>query len=443
MGGAQCGLPFVASGHVLNIHTGFIGVNVTSLATGTTADRRFRPACKGPHSTAAVLCASAVLGALCLPAGAMAADDTFNLTVGQVFQFDDNVYRVAPGRRPFGQSPSDRISITSLRADFDRQYSLQRVRASADFARIGFERFDTLNYDTQGGELRWDWALGRRLTGRLSFDQSQSARDLADVGGSRSSIGTSRSLQFSGDYWWHPDWSIGAGVERFSSTYSDVASQTSDYEALRPELRLTYRPRSGNQIALVGRFTDGTYPNRQAGVLSDDGFKQTDLQLSGRWQLTGHSRLNGYAGVTRRQHPNLTYRDYTGPTGRLTYDWTPTGKLAVSATMRREIGARDDLFDNFVVTRAASITPSWAVSGRVLMQGTVEWRERDFRGDPGLLSGGQSRDDITRSYSLSLNYTPIDPLRLAVSVGRYRRLSDDPNANYTANVGTVSAQYQF
>ncbi|WP_391527489.1 XrtB/PEP-CTERM-associated polysaccharide biosynthesis outer membrane protein EpsL [Denitromonas ohlonensis] len=384
-----------------------------------------------------------MLGALLLPAGAMAADDTFSLTAGQVFQFDDNVYRVAPGVRPFGQSQSDRISITSLRADFDRQYSLQRVRASANFARIGFQRFDTLNYDTQGGELRWDWALGRRLTGRLSVDQSQSARDLADVGGSRSSIGTSRSLRFSGDYWWHPDWSVGAGIERFSSTYSDVASQTSDYEALRPELRLTYRPRSGNQIALVGRFTDGTYPNRQAGVLSDDGFEQTDLQLSGRWQLTGHSRLNGYAGVARRQHPNLTYRDYTGPTGRLTYDWTPTGKLAVSATLRREIGARDDLFDNFVVTRAASFTPSWAVSGRVLVQGTVEWRKRDFRGDPGLLSGSQSRDDITRTYSLSLSYTPIDPLRLAVSIGRYRRSSDDPNAGYTANVGTVSAQYLF
>lgn len=422
---------------------GFIGVNVTSLATGTTADRRSGPACQGRDPTAAALCVGAVLGALLLPAGAMAADDTFSLTAGQVFQFDDNVYRVAPGVRPFGQSQSDRISITSLRADFDRQYSLQRLRASANFARIGFQRFDTLNYDTQGGELRWDWALGHRLTGRLSVDQSQSARDLADVGGSRSSIGTSRSLRFSGDYWWHPDWSVGAGIERFSSTYSDVASQTSDYEALRPELRLTYRPRSGNQIALVGRFTDGTYPNRQAGVLSDDGFEQTDLQLSGRWQLTGHSRLNGYAGVTRRQHPNLTYRDYTGPTGRLTYDWTPTGKLAVSATLRREIGARDDLFDNFVVTRAASFTPSWAVSGRVLVQGAVEWRKRDFRGDPGLLSGSQSRDDITRTYSLSLSYTPIDPLRLAVSIGRYRRSSDDPNAGYTANVGTVSAQYLF
>ena len=387
-------------------------------------------------------CVLAGLGAP--PALAIGADDTFTLSASQVFQFDDNVYRVAPGVRPFGQSPGDRISVTSFRAGFDRQYSRQRLRASADFARIGFERFDSLNYDTQGGELRWDWALGRLLSGRLSFDQTQTARDPADVGGSRSSIVTSRSTQFSGDFWWHPDWSVGAAIERYTATYSDAASQASDYEALRPELRLTYRPRSGNQIALVGRFTDGSYPNRQPNVLSDDSFEQTDLQLSGRWQLTGHSRLSGYAGFTRRQHPNLTNRDFSGPTGRLTYDWTPTGKLALSATVRREIGARDDLFDNFVVTRAASITPSWAVSARVLMQATAEWRERDFRGDPGLLSGSAASDgDITRTYTLSLNYSPIDPLRLGVSLSRYRRTSDSATAEYTANVGMVSAQYQF
>lgn len=381
--------------------------------------------------------------ALLAPTGASADDDTLAVSVSQVFQFDDNVYRVAPGRRPFGQSPDDRISITALRVDFDHAYGRQRLRASADTARVGFERFDSLNYDTRGGELRWDWALGPRWTGRLSVDQQQSARDLADVGGSRSSISTSRSQQFSGDFWWHPDWSVGAGIERLSVAYSDNASQSSDYEALRPELRLTYRPRSGNRISLIGRFTDGNYPNRRPGLLTDDGFEQTDLQLSGSWQVSGHSRLSGYAGLTRRRHPNLTYRDYTGPTARLSYDWTPTGKLSVAATVRREIGARDDLFDNFVVTRAATIAPAWAVSGRVLLQGSFEWRERDFRGDPGLLSGGASRDDITRSYALSLMYTPIDPLRLALSWSRHRRISDDPDGQYTANVGMVSAQYRF
>lgn len=383
--------------------------------------------------------------AMLMPMGAMAADDALAVSVSQVVQFDDNVYRVAPGRRPFGQSPDDRISITALRADFDREYGRQRLRASADVAHIGFERFESLNYDTRGGELRWDWALGHRWTGRLSVDQQQSARDLADVGGSqsRSSISTSRSQQLGGDFWWHPDWSFGAGIERLSVAYSDSVSQVSDYEALRPELRLTYRPRSGNRIALVGRFTDGSYPNRRPGLLSDDGFEQTDLQLSGSWQVSGHSRLSGYAGLSRRRHPNLTYRDYIGPTGRLRYDWTPTGKLSLAATVRREIGARDDLFDNFVVTRAATIAPAWAVSGRVLLQGSFEWRERDFRGDPGLLSGGASRDDITRSYALSLMYSPIDPLRLALSWSRHRRISDDPDGQYTANVGMVSAQYRF
>ena len=146
----------------------------------------------------------------------------------------------------------------------------------------------------------------------------------------------------------------------------------------------------------------------------------------------------------RRRHPNLTYRDYAGLTGRLTHLWLPTGKLSVSTVVRREIGARDDLVDNFVVTRALSLSPTWSVSPRVALQGRVEWRERDFRGDPGIINIAlASQNDRTRIFNVGAYYTPIDALRLSLSYSQQVRDSDLASASYTARVASFSAQYTF
>ena len=376
-----------------------------------------------------------------------AEGDSFTLSLSQSFQYDDNIYRLSDGVQPFGSEPrGDRVGLTGLRAAFDRRYSLQQIHASADVTRVRFDHWDRLDYETTGARAIWDWALGKRWSGRLRASQDETARDFADTGatGSETSISRQRTLTADANYWWHPDWSAGAGVERFSNRYSDPASGASEYDADIVEARFIYRPRSGNQIALVGRFTDGDYPNRQAGVVADDGFRQTDWRLRGHWQATGHSLITGYLGLSRRRHPNLTARDYTGPTARLEYTLTVSQKLSVTAIARREIGAREDLVDNFVVTRALSLAPAWQPLHRIGVQGRLEWRKRDFRGDPGLIAGTfPARDDVSRNANLSVVYTPVDPLRLSVSYAYLRRDSDLASEEYTARVATFSVDYTF
>ena len=390
----------------------------------------------------------ALAGASLVLASAALADsaDAFNISISQALQHDDNLYRLADGMQPFGTGPrGDTISITSLSARFDRRYSLQTLSASVDLARVGFDTWDSLDYSTRGGRVRWDWAVGKRWTGLLSVRQDETARGFEDVSTRReSSINRQRAVAAEANYWWHPDWAGGLGFEDFSSTYSDAASQTSDYEARIGKVKLTYRPRSGNTLALVGRLTDGDFPRRQPGILSDDGYRQTDWRVEGAWQLTGHSQLNGYLGFTRRRHPNLSFRDYAGITGRLTHVWSPTGKLGVTTVLRREIGARDDLIDNFVVTRALSVAPVWSLSARVTLQGRVEWRERDFRGDPGIVNAALvSQNDRTRFTSLAAFYTPIEALQLSLSYTLQSRDSDLPSGDYAARGAALSAQYTF
>ena len=383
-----------------------------------------------------------------LAGGAQGADpaDALNFYISQSFQHDDNIFRLPDDVKPFGNGQrDDNIAITSFSALFDRVYSRQRLTASLDVSRVGFAHWSDLDYTTKGAAAGWDWALGSRWTGGLSARQEEVARDFADVGSSRreTSINRRRTLDASADYWWHPDWAAGVGFERYTSAYTDKASERSDYRASTPEISLTYRPQTGNRLSLKARFTDGEYPNRVASAVADEGYRQTDVRLTGNWQLTGHSLVSGYLGYTRRRYRDLDVRDFSGATGRLQHDWAATGKLSLRTTLRREIGAREDLTDNFVVTKAFSLAPTWAPTTRIAFQGSWEWRKRDFGGDPGLVIDVPEQDDVTRVARLSVSYTPIDNLNLSLSHTRSARHSDRPANEYEADVSAISAQYSF
>lgn len=378
----------------------------------------------------------------------MAADpaDAFNVYINQSFQHDDNLYRLPDGVKPFGDGQrEDTLSITSFSALFDRVYSRQRLYAGVDLAVVRFQEYGDLDYDTKGGNLGWDWSVGSRWSGKLVFKQDELARDFSDVRTStrETSINTQRIVDTEADFWWHPDWAVGVGYERRESEYSDEASQRSNYEASTPEVSLTYRPATGNRLSLRARFTDGDYPDRTANVVADEGYKQRDLRLRGYWRLTGASRVSGYVGYTDREYRNLEVRNFSGMTGRLQHDWSITGKAQLKTVVRRELGAREDLTDNFVVTKAVSLAPSWAATSKISLHGLMEWRQRDFGGDPGLVTGAPEQDDVTRVLRLSMSYMPLDQLNVSVSHTHSTRTSDRSSNEYAADVTSLSAQYSF
>jgi len=389
---------------------------------------------------------ASVMAGVAAPVCAADQADALNLYISQSFQRDDNIFRLPDGVSPYGDGQrDDLISITSFSALFDRVYSRQRLYASLDVTRVGFDEWRDLDYTTKGGSLGLDWALGSHWSGGLSVKQDEVARDFADIGGTRRESSINRRLTFdaSADYWWHPDWAVGVGLERYRSTYSDRASAGSDYNASIPEISLTYRPQSGNRLSLKYRHTNGEYPNRTTTDFNDEGYRQSDLRLAGSWKLTGHTSLSGYLGYTRRNYQHLAVRDFSGMTGRLQHDWSLTGKLSLRTTLRREIGAREDLTDNFVVTKSFSVAPTWTATTRISLQGSWEWRRRNFGGDPGIVTGVSEQDDTTRMLRLSVSYMPIDNLYLSLSHTHTARSSDRPANEYADDTNAISAQFSF
>lgn len=385
---------------------------------------------------------------LVLAGGAQAEDpaDAFQLFIAQALQADDNLFRLPDGEQPFGDQPrGDLLWITSLAGQFDRVYGRQHLSAKASLRHIRYTEYGYLDYTGADGRAAWDWTLGKRWNGVLSYAQTQAQQNFGDTGNTDRSIATTRRLVAEARFMAGADWALVGGLERLSSSYDeDDVAQGSDYTENGARLGLLFQPASGNRLELYYRHGRGDYPHRDAKTSPVTGYDQDLVQGAGSWRVTGHSTLSGNLGYTWRAYPDQPSKDFEGVTGRLTWDWRPTGKLAGSLGLRREIGAQEDLVANYVVTEALTLQWLWQATGKVGVRARGEWRSRDYGGDPfGLGSAQAAREERTRVLGLGLGYTPLRGLDLGADVSQDHRDANGTTAGYDAMVLLVSAQYAF
>jgi len=379
-----------------------------------------------------------------LPAGAAELqserEEGFGVRLSQSVRWEDNVFRLPDGERPVdGGSKSDRTSRSSVGVTFDHMYGLQRLVAALDVVRRSYAEHDELDSTTKSGVLRWDWATGKQWTGTAQLLRREAPRSFDDIDRRVRSINTLQRAGVSADYWLHPDWSILAGAERTRSRYSDERSAASEYDETAVEAGAGFRPKSGNRLSLVLRSADGEYPNRTATATRDREYTQRDVRLRGDWTLSGISKLSGYAGYTDREHPTVSSLDFSGPTGRLAFDWRPTGKLSFQVVARREIGSEHEVVDNFVLTRGLGLEAAWATSDKVTLIARAERVKRDH-GDRSLSSLDEDR---RRTYGLSVDYQPLRTVTLGASALRVERSAEGSAFDYTANIYGVDLKLEF
>ena len=230
-----------------------------------------------------------------------------------------------------------------------------------------------------------------------------------------------------------------------SNRYSGTLREISEFDSLGMDVGLAWTPRSGNRLSLSYRDTDGQNINRPRTAGSTRDYRQRELRLTALWMLTGATRMSGYLGQTRRSYDLAPERDFSGLTGRITFDWAPTDKMSIAATIRREIGAEQDLIATFAVTEAFSVKPVWRVTEKITLEGMYERLRRDLRGDTGavpteLVAG---RGTVRSQYGLSLSYQPIDALVLGVEYRRRQRSTDNRLRDYSVDSASVSARFAF
>ena len=369
--------------------------------------------------------------------------DVLVLTMSQALTREDNLYRLADGVQPQLGDREDLVSRTRVGAQLRKRIGLQHLSAGIGLSMHRYRESDHLDFEGVDLDGRWDWAYGRLWEGRLSLLQRQALSGFDDFQGQQRSINTYRQGRFLADRRVAPEWVVGAGATVVASDYSGDTRPTAEYDAYGASLRAGYRGRAGNQLTLSLRRSQGDYPNRSASRLSDSSYQQDDLQLDGRWLLGGATTLSGYVGYTGRRYDFADNRDFNGATGRLELDWAPTAKLAINAMLRRELGAQEDLVDNFVVTDSLLVRPRWAATDKIDVSTSFELRRRDFGGDPGLVSDAQDRSETLRRLGLSASLRIRRTITLGASLGWEERDGDTPDRDFEARRMSLSARLAF
>ncbi|MFC5768678.1 XrtB/PEP-CTERM-associated polysaccharide biosynthesis outer membrane protein EpsL [Thauera sinica] len=372
--------------------------------------------------------------------------DALNFELSQTFYYDSNLYRLPDGfAAPKGER-HDTVSITTAGIVFDRAYSRQRLRASLAMSSNRYAVHDDLDYDSPAAQLSWNWQLGNRWSGLFSYQYSETLGGFEDYGTTNRSLSRYSRGSASADYWLHPDWAVGAGASKTANNYDEGLSVRDESETNAYDLNVTYRPSTGNRVVLTLRNTDGLYPNRPdiAGALRR--YTQREARVNADWRLTGALRVSGYIGETRRSYEREDNRGFEGLTGRLAFDWLPTGKTSVNLGWRREIGADEDVFANYAVTEVLSLAPTWRATSKLVVGANWERRQRDYGGDPRVLPDSVRRPDrseTTYRYGVNLSYQAARNVALSLSYARQERDVELATRRYSADTVFLSGSLSF
>jgi exopolysaccharide biosynthesis operon protein EpsL len=396
-----------------------------------------------------------------LSAPAWADDkDTINFSAGAGVVFDDNLFRLpdsANTKQSLGKSQrSDRIFTTNAGIKIDKPYSLQRFQVDLNLVDNRYDTYSYLDYTAFNYKAAWLWQLTPNIKGTISADQQQvlnsfsEFRDFNNQLNKRRSIQTNENRIFDVDALIGGGWHLLGGISELRSRNSVTFNAVGDFIQTGANVGIKYVAPSENSIALIQRAFNGDYQGRvaDAGTQLDSGFKQRETEAQLQWRLSGKSLIDAKLGYSDRGHDNFSSRDYDGVTSRLAYNWLPTGKVAVSTSLSRNIYSFQQSINSYYVADSFAITPVWHVSEKTSLSMRYDFSHRDYRG--AVVTVTERRKDNVQSLMLSADWKPLRTVTVTGALRHEMRNSsfnDSGTTNgdleYDVNSATISAQLLF
>jgi exopolysaccharide biosynthesis operon protein EpsL len=381
-------------------------------------------------------------------------DDRLELFVTQTLTRDDNVFRISSGLDPAAalgsSSKGDTSSTTSLGFNLDVPVSRQRFQGGVTWNKTRYDRFTVLNWDGHQGQGIWLWQVGNDISGKLGYTETLSLGWLANVqSGVQSSTPnflTTRRAFLNAAYMLTPRWRLRGEAGRLKQSNEVPERKVNDASTDSVDLTVSYVMPVDNQIGLGTRVEESRLPNRQfvAGDLFDNSYRQQSVAAVTDWTLTGSSRVSARVGSVRRSYTQLPQRDFEGSTFRAAYDWTPTGKLTLTATAQKDISTIEQVNIGLVLVKGVALRPALRLTDKVNLAGAFEYSNREYRSDPVLVLGiVPIRTDRVRSAAVTVSYRPIRTVTLQMALLHETRSSTVAFGDYAANVVSVTARLGF
>ena len=370
------------------------------------------------------------------------------LVLGGSVTWDANVFRLPGSVSPLTTvgkpNKDDRITTTYVGLRIDKSFAQQRFQLDVTQTATRFNSFSFLNFDALDYRGAWLWSLTPRVSGMLSFDHKQTLAPFTDYRGFQRNISNTDNRRFNVDGWLAGGWHLLLGLFDGETKYTQVFLPQTSSRSNGAEAGVRYLAASGSSITATRRSSKGTTLNQPLDPVNfiDDGFRLQESELQSTWLVSGKSTLNGRLAWVQRSHEHFAQRDFSGMAGNLDYIWTPTAKLRLAVSARRDIGAWWDLDSSYTVSDTLSFTPTWQVSTKTALRMRLDCAQRDYRG-PVIANPGPLRRDTVCSAGLGADWTPLRYVTFGANLQRDRRSSNYGAFEFDDTIAVVSASLMF
>lgn len=374
-------------------------------------------------------------------------EDAVNFVAGASATYDNNLFRLSSGRDvPIAgkTSRSDVIYKAFAGVSIDKSYSLQRFQFDLTGTRYQYQEYDFLSFTALDYRGAWLWSLTPRLTGIVYADRTELPSNFADLTNqNRRNIQVTEVRRVAADWAAGGAWHLVGGLAQTRLNNSGNFTEVGSYTQNSVEGGVKYVTRANNSLTLLQRESRGEYDDRTLdnGTLLDTRYDQSETELRGQWQVTGHSSLDARIGYLDRQHKHYGQRDFSGGVGRLSYLWQPTGKLQFTLATGRDLYSYQNDASSYYVYDYVSLVPGWLITDKTTLRLKLDIGRRDFRGP--VQPTAQTRDDTMRAAQLNLSWRPLPTVEVATHLTHEQRSSNIDRLSYHDNLAGISVTLRF
>jgi len=364
-----------------------------------------------------------------------------------LFYLDDRVPdQFYPNLKNGQRSDISYGALVGLNADVPISRQVFSLRSQATNNRyLTYNYLDYLGYNVNAN---LDWVVGSNWDGNAGVSWAQALGSFADTRLTERNLRNTQSVFASAMYRTAPDWKLRVAVNQTSIENSAAAFRGNNLDTMAYEVGSRYYSKGGDNFlgALIG-YTDGRYPDREfvPGVSTRaSSFQEYRIAGTVDWRYSGLSKLSGYIALTSRSNQDLSERDYTGPTARLTGTYGLSGVTAINVTYRRELAVLETPTSNLTLTEGVSIGPSFQLSAKLQAQANYTYSIRTFLDNPGfVVTSLPDRKDTIQGLSGTLVWLPLRNAQVNTTVSYDTRETNAPFANYNVLSVFLSGQISF
>ena len=234
-----------------------------------------------------------------------------------------------------------------------------------------------------------------------------------------------------------------------SRRYSAIEYATLVYTQKRVSVGLYFQPSPALRLGLAPRLSNTVYPRYSLlnGVFQSSESRRTDLDLTGRWAPNAISTFDARLSTGKSTHISGVGRDFSGVTGRLSWNWQPSARWSLSTAISRDTGLETYYFatgignlssDQNRITTAVQINGSYALTSKIALMAGASLARTD-RTDEFLTqrADGYDRDS---ALNLSARYQYSRGVQFSCQISHQARGSSTPAYVYDANSVGCSGQ---